>query len=58
MGGGEEQVDNVDYDPVKTMGGGGEQAQWTLWRAEKEQERERRCLHNKSQDGTDTRSVM
>ncbi len=24
-GGGEEQVHNVDYDPVKTVGGGGEQ---------------------------------
>ena len=33
--GGEEQVHNVDYDPVKTVGGG-----WTE-REEKEQERER-----------------
>ncbi len=24
-GGGDEQVHNVDYDPVKTVGGGGEQ---------------------------------
>jgi hypothetical protein len=34
-GGGEEQVHNVDYDPVKTLGEGG------TVRAEKEQERER-----------------
>ncbi len=46
-GGGEDQVHNVAYDPVMTP-----------WRAEKEQERERRCLHYKSPDGTDTSSVM
>ncbi len=57
--GGEEQVHNVDYDPVKPVGvGGGEQAQWKPWKAENEQERERRCLHHKSPDGTDTSSVM
>ncbi len=50
-GGGEEQVHNVDYDPVKTVGGGEQ-------REQRKSKRERRCLHHKSPDGTDTSSVM
>ncbi len=42
-GGGDEQVHNVDYDPVKTVGG---------------EVNRRRFLHHKSPDGTDTSSVM
>ncbi len=48
----EEQMHNVDNDPVKTVG-------WGVNRESRERAREREeMLHHKSQDGTDTSSVM